>query len=966
MTQTSDTEDLELELEEDASPTIQCSFCNEYIQDEDVDLLSETDETHHGVHVVDALESVTDAHRVCCQTCSDNGVCVVHCSNCNDAEIDNGRHGTSISYVECADASYCERCRDDLFTSCDSCDTTVRRSDIIGVSSDSSCGYESICENCSDNDYFTCEECNETFRNDDYAESGMCQHCYDNRDSDDDDDDVILDDDFLEDTSNRPINSLNLYNRVNDYHTKPHPEFMSGHACRKSKPKHTHIDITSAVVTINKKSKKTKEYIVETLALPKSKEVYLGLELEFDYGEDHDEANMYIDAVKVSPFYKKLYFKRDGSLNHGVEMVSHPFTYASFDFKSFTALMNDFSDLGARTDVDYSCGLHIHMSKSSFTDSNIGLLHLFSAICKYELYLISNRTMRNFSNWTACPTLKPETIAKKYLDILKSSSSHSAIVKRLDSNELYTWVTYSDSRRRAFNETNKTIECRMFNATLDVSRIKAYLEWCSILPKFLSSINVPYLIRHMTNPIVIFEKSLSCMESAKNRTTLRELINVGLNYPCDEDKAYKEEQTNKNSSTYVNIIAALKRLKKVDSYLKYYVALHGIEISIDTDCARSCEIISNTWIDITSAHALNSSVVSSTTSCISYANMPRYTVKNKLISTMLGNIEEVIHHTNKCMPFIKPDWCRFGMNANTRRDYLYPATLRNVYKIFKADVSGNMHVRGTLNIIIDIVKKYLGINDDPFHILGGISPLIEVENNITTTLLNVISNVVRADLDEIRHYKSTIDIVKEYADLVFLTVDTELISDLTFTLIYRGYYHGVDAESLQAMNDYRCADDELNTVVTHSMYEGKTSVVLRKKVTVDRKKFILCLPRNCISTTIRDVIAHNSGRMDTIGGASLYNVLCNLKTKLYNLAEQSMYWSVGVLSKAQGLNQNELFHSIKQAYPEFGVTRNLELYSSEITSIADKLEGSYSISNSDKKPIVKDLLDGISYPNLIS
>lgn len=65
----------------------------------------------------------------------------------------------------------------------------------------------------------------------------------------------------------------------------------------------------------------------------------------------------------------ELYLKSDSSIDHGVEIVSHPFT-----FKAFQAV--DWSKLFTRkTSRHRSCGMHVHISKNAFTR-----LHLFKVI----------------------------------------------------------------------------------------------------------------------------------------------------------------------------------------------------------------------------------------------------------------------------------------------------------------------------------------------------------------------------------------------------------------------------------------------------------------------------------------------------------------------------------------------------------------------------------------------------------
>jgi len=114
---------------------------------------------------------------------------------------------------------------------------------------------------------------------------------------------------------------------------------------------------------------------------------YFGIELEISHKDDiynsqhgnSGERKQLAEKV-IAIFGHNFYIKHDGSVQNGLEVVSHPMTknniFTNFDRYKFTQL----KDLGF---IDHeSCGLHMHVSKNSI--STLTLYKLFKFIKKHS------------------------------------------------------------------------------------------------------------------------------------------------------------------------------------------------------------------------------------------------------------------------------------------------------------------------------------------------------------------------------------------------------------------------------------------------------------------------------------------------------------------------------------------------------------------------------------------------------
>lgn len=191
---------------------------------------------------------------------------------------------------------------------------------------------------------------------------------------------------------------------------------------------------------------------------------YLGIELEVEAPnmDAHVLANRVSEYLKKStsptgkPLQKLVYYKSDGSLRNGVEIVFHPFTLKAFH-KWFPT--NDFIKFlhsnGASADTN--CGMHVHVSKEKLSKEHLLRGKWFFYKCERPLKIFSDRGGSfNFCKFEGIPNDKDP-------------------------------YHQPDGRRTALNVAGspKTLEIRLFRSTLDYSKFMANLQFADAFVDYI-------------------------------------------------------------------------------------------------------------------------------------------------------------------------------------------------------------------------------------------------------------------------------------------------------------------------------------------------------------------------------------------------------------------------------------------------------------------------------------------------
>ena len=200
-----------------------------------------------------------------------------------------------------------------------------------------------LCQTCYDQSYMTCSEC------------GRLIHCEDSYYLDDSDEPLCLT--CLEE-ANRDV--------IQGYYYKPEPIFYG------TGPR------------------------------------YFGVELEIDEGgERGDYASRILSQANVA-FTERLYCKHDGSLSNGFELVTHPMSLEYHQEEMpWPEVLRTARSLGYRSHQTQTCGLHVHLSRKAFgeteeeQESAIARILYFVEKHWEELLKFSRRTPRQLERWAA-------------------------------------------------------------------------------------------------------------------------------------------------------------------------------------------------------------------------------------------------------------------------------------------------------------------------------------------------------------------------------------------------------------------------------------------------------------------------------------------------------------------------------------------------------------------------------------
>lgn len=308
-----------------------------------------------------------------------------------------------------------------------------------------------LCESCYDNHYTTCSRCDRIIRSEDaYYES--------------DEDDTP----YCQDCYNTYCSTKS----IRDYYFKPAPIFYG------------------------------------------ESERYFGLELEVDgAGEDDCSAESVMNIGNREKCH--IYCKHDGSLDDGFEIVSHPMT---LDYHKnempWESVLRKVHSLGYTSHQAETCGLHIHVNRSSLgethTEQEASIARILYFFEKHweELLKFSRRTNHQLERWAARYGYKDKP--KDILDHAKGGAN----------NGRYSCINLQNA---------DTIEFRMFRGTLKYNTIIATLQLvnkvCDVAfaltddeiksmswTTFVSGCTEPELIQYLKERRIYINEPVDCEE----------------------------------------------------------------------------------------------------------------------------------------------------------------------------------------------------------------------------------------------------------------------------------------------------------------------------------------------------------------------------------------------------------------------------------------------------------------------
>lgn len=135
---------------------------------------------------------------------------------------------------------------------------------------------------------------------------------------------------------------------------------------------------------------------------------FFGVELEVDDAGESDENAETVMRLANRDGIRRVYCKHDGSLDDGFEIVTHPMTldYHCTEMP-WREVLDELRDMGYLSHKADTCGLHIHVNRSTFGKSvpeqdacMARILYFFEKHWE-ELLKFSRRTEYQLSRWAA-------------------------------------------------------------------------------------------------------------------------------------------------------------------------------------------------------------------------------------------------------------------------------------------------------------------------------------------------------------------------------------------------------------------------------------------------------------------------------------------------------------------------------------------------------------------------------------
>lgn len=183
--------------------------------------------------------------------------------------------------------------------------------------------------------------------------------------------------------------------------------------------------------------------------------LYFGVEFEFEVPSDVPK-ELVVNFVRDKTDF--FYSKHDGSLEHGFEIVSYPFSWAYLKEHPDVFSLIELLRHEMRCHTPTSCGFHVHMTKGAFTRTHL-----------YKFMEIIYKNRKFIMNYTGRATGQME----RYSRLRHSDPCLWAMAKS------------TPEKYHAVNLRNEdTVEVRIFRGTLLVSEFMEYMEFCKSLYEY--------------------------------------------------------------------------------------------------------------------------------------------------------------------------------------------------------------------------------------------------------------------------------------------------------------------------------------------------------------------------------------------------------------------------------------------------------------------------------------------------
>lgn len=356
----------------------------------------------------------------------------------------------------------CGECAEENYEPCADCRDLCHRDNLTDVGG--SLEYHYVCTNCWDN-YSTCDDCGETVPERDTHTVGsddhtVCDGCYTNYES------CEICEHEQRDVHRRYVDGSYMdvcdtcYDNLEDCPEcgSPATDPDGGSCCERSEYDEDDED----TIEPNARVQDTSQFFRTAWDTKRERAghtlLYLGYELEVELGRS---SLSYRDASgQVRADYMLHHY--DGSLSNGIEFVSMPMTYEFFKEHrdEMGEKWNGLRRAGVRSHNTQTCGMHVHLSRKSFTQYH--LLKFMRLIYDNPEFImrVSQRTADRLDQWSSLTAENP-TLPR----LVRKAKSGENISGR----ERYVAVNL---------ENRNTVELRIFRGNLRPERFAKNVEFC--------------------------------------------------------------------------------------------------------------------------------------------------------------------------------------------------------------------------------------------------------------------------------------------------------------------------------------------------------------------------------------------------------------------------------------------------------------------------------------------------------
>ena len=356
------------------------------------------------------------------------------------------------------DEPLCENCYEDHYFTCEDCGRILPTDDGYWVH-DRHGNEILVCEDCRDDNYYCCMDCGEWFhRNGGYMDDDcnfLCYDCYTYHDWSTRNDCGC----FTQDPEEGDDGEYYCPSCINDH--LGHDDEFSTHLSDVGS-----VDHGEAIHSYGFKPRA----IIGARRNDPDEKFTLGVEDETDSPDYNMTEKAVPTAEAIKALTDRVYMKRDGSLDTGFEIVSHPATLAYHMYEMpWRGICSKALKAGFRSHDTRTCGLHVHVGRAGLGDSedeiNRTIRKVVILVNRYwtELSRFTRRTEDRLNQWGP-----RNYVSGYYPDTVITDEWAERRIPIANNHE---------NRYHAINcENEATIEFRIFRGTLKRDTLIATLQ----------------------------------------------------------------------------------------------------------------------------------------------------------------------------------------------------------------------------------------------------------------------------------------------------------------------------------------------------------------------------------------------------------------------------------------------------------------------------------------------------------